>query len=201
MSQTIPFVKPVRVGNYKLWRGRFAINSGSDKTDIACIHISNLDGSWMVRIPSTMALYGVIMDGYAMDDEKQRDLFLRTVFDNIYSLGTSSSVFLHDAFSFVIQMVSSPYLLLPEKEMVKRMKANLKKDGLDKKKAEALISDMCGYRTQLYELLDKKIGMLIDDYEMSLELQREDEETAQKLLDQDEKAMQAMSIVNEEKPQ
>ena len=43
----IPFGRAVRVGNFKLWRGNYRIDSGKGHSYLECVHISSLDGSWM----------------------------------------------------------------------------------------------------------------------------------------------------------
>lgn len=194
---TIPFVKAVRVGNYKVWRGKYVL--GQVKID--CLHISNLDGSWMMRIPATMSLYGVICDGYATEDEKLREQFLGMIFKNIYTIGTSASEALHDAFSILSEMFIFPYLFLSEKEMVKRMKDGVKKYGFDKKDIEGQIKEMVQYRKDLYELIEKKRDEVIDDFERHLEIAHAAEPEAEKEMEQDAIAEQAMEILNEDKTQ
>lgn len=172
-SSIIPFGKAVRVGNFKLWRGNYVLQDGKSKTPIECVNVSNLDGSWMVRIPATCTLFSTICNGYATIDEKLREDFLGMIFTNCYNVCTSGSEALHDAFSFLQEMMSFPYLLLPEKEMVKRMENGMKEFGFDKKRVKEHIGKLCEYRRQLYELIERKKDGLIEDYERQQALQRE----------------------------
>lgn len=188
----IPFVKAVRVGNFKLWRGKYVM--GQVKID--CLHVSNLDGSWMMRIPATMSLYGVICNGYATEDEKLREQFLGMIFKNLYTIGTSASESLHDAFSILSEMFIFPYLFLSEKEMVKKMKEGYKNYGFDKKKVEEQINNMVEYRKELYKLIEKKRDELIDDYERHLAIAHAEEPEAEKQLEQDAIAEEAMEMLN-----
>ena len=194
----IPFIKPVRVGNFKLWRGKYVLKSGKDSSEIECIHVSNLDGSWMIRIPSTMSLFATICNGYATVDKELRNNFLGMILSNIYNIGTSSSEALHDALFFLTEMMTFPYLLLPEKEMQKRMEKAMKARGFDKGKRKEHIGRMCDYRKQLYELVERKKERLIDEYERQQGLQLEYERVAEaEDLKNDELAEQSIEILNE----
>lgn len=197
-KNTIPFVKAERVGNFKLWRSKYSLQSGKDKTMVDCLHISNLDGSWMIRIPSTMTLYGTICQGFELP-EKQRNEFLGMMFGNIYAIGTSSNEAIHYGFNILFEMMSFPYLMLPEKEMVKRMKDGLKAMGIDKKESERQVKEMCEYRKDLYAIISKNISSLIDDFEAQRAARAAKESEAQKQLEQDAIAEQAMEVLNENK--
>ena len=194
----IPFVKAVQVGNYKLWRSKYALSRGKEKNEIECLHVSNLDGSWMVRIPATMPLYGTICIGYTLE-EKQRNEFLGSIFKNIYTLGTSSSEALHHGYSILYEILSYPYLLLSEKEMVNRMKAVFKDAGISKKDSDEQIEKMTVYRKQLYELIEKLKNGLLEDYERQNALQKEYKRISEEEdLKKDDIAGQAMEILEEQ---
>lgn len=194
----IPFVKPVRIGNFRLWRSRYTIKDGREKADIECLHVSSLDGAWMVRIPSTMSLFAVICDSYATTDTEMRDGFLSMVFTNMYNIGTSASAALHDGFFLLSEMMTFPYLLLPEKEMRERMEKGMKELGIDKAKRREHISRMCEYRRELYSLIDKKLSALISDYEAQQAERRAMEEESMKKVEQDELAEQAAEVLQQE---
>lgn len=194
----IPFDKAVRVGNFKLWRGNYTIASGKEKTSIECVHVSSLDGAWMVRIPSTSEMFGFVMSQYATVDETLRENIFGMVFTNMYNCCLIPSPALHDAFNFLVEMMSFPYNLLPEKEMEKRMKENMKKLGVDKQKAKEHITKMMEYRKGLYELIERKRDSFIAEYERQQAERWAKEEEAQKQLEQDEIAQQAMEILNKE---
>ena len=190
----IPFVKAARVGNFKVWRSRITV-SGMDSKSVEAINVSNLDGSWKVQIPQTMMMFGTISQGFAVDDEQRREQFLGAVFGNIYNISTNSSVALHDGLCFLTEMLTFPYMLLDEKEMVKRMKAVYKADGVDKKDADSQIEEMVAYRSRLYELIGKKKADYLEEYERQRLERREKEPDALKQLEQDALAEQAMEVL------
>ena len=197
-SLVIPFGKAARVGNFKLWRGNYVIGSGKDRTILECVHVSSLDGSWMVRIPSTSQMFSTIANSYATTDETIRDNFLGMLFSNFMNVTNVPSEALHDAFFFLVEMMSFPYMLLSEKEMEKRMKEQLRDSGMEKDKAKEHISKMMDYRRQLYELIERKKTAYIEEYERQQAERRGKEDEAQKQLEQDEIAEQAIDILNKE---
>lgn len=214
---TIPFVKAVQVGNYKLWRSKVKIaidpsdedrkkvreESGGKRRaatrtiDMEQIHVSNLDGSWSVTIPQTSMMYANICEGYAIANEKERDSYLTMIFGNFINVTLNTNQALHDGLYFLTEMLTYPYLLLPEKEMEKRMKTGYKAAGIDNATAKKQIGDMIKYRRELYEHLDKKIADYLAFYESELEKGRLKEEESQEALRQDEIAEQAMDVINE----
>lgn len=212
----IPFVKPARVGNFKLWRSKTSLSyvptdedrakvreeSGvkkeavTRKLDIEVINISNLDGSWKVCIPQTMMMFATIAQGFAVENETQREQFLCSVIGNIYNISTNPNEYLHDALSFLTEMMTYPYMLLSEKEMKERMENGLKEFGWDKAKRKDHIGKMVEYRKQLYDLIEKKKSAYIEDYERQQAERRAKEEESLKALEQDEIAEQAMEVLN-----
>lgn len=213
----IPFGKAMRVGNYKIWRSRTSVSympteeqrkkvreeSGGTKKavpakfEIDVLNVSNLDGTWSVKIPSTINMYANILLAFD-EEEKRRDEFLTMLFGNMLSVCTVSNPYVHDAFNFLMSIMQNPYMLLSEKEMVKKFKEGFKKAGeKDKKKIDAYIEQMCKMRTQLYEMVEKKKADFIADYEADLERARQREEKAQEDLKHDELAEQANDILNE----
>lgn len=193
----IPFGKAVRVGNFKLWRGNYVMASGKERTSIECVHVSSLDGSWMVRIPSTSTMFGFICSQYATVDENIRENILGMIFTNMANVCSMSSPALHDGFWLLSEMMTFPYMLLPEKEMEKRMKENMSKLGIEKNKAKEHIGKMIDYRRQLYELIERKKAAFLEEYERQQAERWASEENAQESLHQDELAEQAMDILSE----
>ena len=194
----IPFGKAARVGNFKLWRGNYVIGSGKEKTAIETVHVSDLDGGWTVRIPETSPSFGFICNQFATVDETLRDNILGMVFTNMRNLCLTPSEALHDAFWFLSEMMTFPYMLLSEKEMEKRMKESMKASGMEKDKAKEHIAQMMDYRRQLYELIERKKTAYIEEYERQQKERWEKEPEAQKQLEQDEIAEQAIDILNKE---
>lgn len=194
----IPFGKAVRVGNFKLWRGNYTIASGKEKTSIECVHVSSLDGAWMVRIPSTSQMFAMIASQYATVDEELRERFLGMVFTNMRNICLTPSEALHDVMFFLTEMMTFPYLLLSEKEMERRIKENMKTLGVDETISKEHVTKMIEYRRQLYDLIERKKDAYIAEYERQQAERWAKEEEAQKQLEQDEIAQQAMEILNKE---
>ena len=195
----IPFGKAVRVGNFKLWRGNYVIGRGKDRTGIECVHVSSLDGSWMVRIPSTSQMFSTIANSYATTDETIRDNFLGMLFSNFMNVTNVPSEALHDAFFFLTEMMTYPYLLLSEDEMVKRMSDGLYKYGMPDDSAKAHIEKMVEKRRGLYELIEKKKILYIEDYERQLAERRAKAPDEEKQMDDDEMADKAFDILTKGK--
>jgi hypothetical protein len=200
-GRSIPFVKPARVGNYKLWRSRSVIpaghGDGSGKkggVGIETINVSNLDGSWSVRIPQTSGMYGVITAAYA--EGSGHDVFLKGIFRNMMSVCLIENVYIHDAFNFLLDIMQYPYMLLPEKEMEKRMRETLKAEGWDKARIKDYISKMTGHRQELYSLVDDKIQRFVADYEDIMRSGRQKSDEAERQMDQDDLADQALDVLN-----
>ena len=194
----IPFKKAVRIGNFKLWRSKFPLKTGKESMDVDCINVSNLDGSWMVRIPSTMSIYGLICQSYDTTDSEMREQFLGMLFTNQYNICTCGSEALHDSLFFLTEMLTFPYLLLSEKEMSKRMDKAMKELGYDKKRRKEHIGKMIDYRAGLYELIEEKKRRCIEDYERQQALQREYGRTSEEEdLRREDIADEAMDILDQ----
>lgn len=172
VKNSIPFVKPVRVGNFKLWRSKTVIGKGKDKLDIEAINVSNLDGTWSVRIPATFEMFGMIVAAYQWynsdnDEEKKRgEDYLFTVFSNMMYVSSVCNGFYHRG----VQMVSTVYAypdVLRDKKKFKSLK----------KEAEGTIKRFLEWRKDY------------DEYLRSLE-------PSGKELMQDEIAEKAMNILN-----
>ena len=167
----IPYVKPVRIGNFKMWRSRYRIDKG-DKTGLDCINVSTMDGAWMVRVPSTSAMYATFTSAWNTADEDIRQQFLGMLTTNMYNISSINSEALHDAFFFLQEEI-----------------------GGDKDKFEKHIEKMCEYRRKLYELIEQKKARFIAEYERQIAERRAKEEDADKQLRQDEIAEQAMEML------
>lgn len=194
---TIPYGKAVRVGNYKLWRGKYVL-SGKEKASIDCIYVSSLDGTWMTRIPATSGMFTTICNGYATtEDDNLRAEFLGMIFCDMYDICNRSSEALHDAFHFLLEMTQFPYLLLSEKEMSRRMKSTMQAAGIGKEQQKEHIAKMVEYRRGLYELIERKKDAFLETYERQLAEAREKESESLDALRHDEIAEQAVDILNE----
>lgn len=171
-NKTIPFIKPVRVGNFKLWRSKTSIGKGKDKMDIEAINVSNLDGTWSVRIPATFEMFGMVVEAYQWynsdnpDEKKRGEDYIFTIFSNMMYVSSVCNSFYHRG----VQMVSTVYAypdVLRDKKKFKSLK----------KEAEGTIKRFLEWRK---------------DYDKYLESL----EPTEKELMQDEIAEKAMNILN-----
>ena len=192
----IPFSKAVRVGNFKLWRSNYALVHGKEKAIIECVNVSSIDGSWMVRIPSTSAMYGFICNQYATTDPNIKENILGMVFTNFYNIVNTPSPVLHDSLFFLVEMMSFPYLILSEEEMGRRMAEGLRADGMSDEKANEHITKMLEYRRKLWELIEKKKDAFIADYELQQAERRNNASESKKEMEQEELAEEAMKNLN-----
>jgi hypothetical protein len=144
-------------------------------------------------------MYAFFLSQYATVDETMRDNILGMLLTNMLNICLTPSVALHDALFFLTEMMTFPYNLLPEKEMVRRMKENMKKLGVDKKKAEDHISKMVEYRHGLYDLIERKKADYIAEYERQQEERWAGEAEAEKQLAEDDIAEQALNVLSDEK--
>ena len=140
----IPFGKSVRVGNFKLWRSRIVleflptrdmlkeedkvrldkgeIKLKKQKESIEAINISNLDESWMVRIPQTYEMFVMISqcyEWYMSDDEKAKQRgedFLTTVFGNMQFVSSITNGYYQEGCFMVAAAYSDPTLLSDKKK-------------------------------------------------------------------------------------
>ena len=190
----IPFNKPARVGNFKLWRTNFMlefmpsrdmlseedqvrldkgeIKLKKQRTSIECINISNLDGSWMTRIPQTWEMYGMLTlawqwyNGDNEDEKKRGKDYFTTVLSNMAFCGSISNEYYHQALMMIATAYAYPVLLSDKKKF---------KDF--SKEAENLIKDFLSWRKDF----DKRVNRPLTEEE-----QRQ-EEAAQQIMEEMEK--------------
>lgn len=126
-KREIPFVKPVRIDNYKLWRSRckmtvtpseedkekvFKDSGGKKKAvsktyDIEQINISTLDGTWQVKIPATWDMFGMIRDLFAEGDYAR----LSTILANMMYSSVIANGYFHEALRKIVFCYVSPSML------------------------------------------------------------------------------------------
>ena len=173
-SSNIPFVKPVRVGNFKLWRSKFQVSAYPDldeeqvkrmvaekgrvrkeKFDVECINVSNLEGTWKVQVPSTFEMYSVLNALYAdfaSDDaklkERSRNLFA-TILGNMMYAATIGNGYYHRALEMVTTCYAYPNILNKKDERHKKFK----------KDVSALIDAFLSWR----KLWDKAVEERLDE--------------------------------------
>lgn len=135
----IPFGKPARIGNFKIWRSKMELTFTPDITEkemdgkgrtvvrkqketIECINISNLDGTWMTRIAETFEMFVMLTecyDWYMSDDEeaKQRgEDYLTTVLSNLLWVSNITNGYYHEGVFMVGMAYAHPELLTDKKK-------------------------------------------------------------------------------------
>lgn len=126
-GRKIPFGKPARVGNYKLWRSRCTIGKGKDKDYIEQICVGNLDGSWQVKIPATFEMFTILWELYA-DPAKQS--ILASYLNNMAFATITGNGYFQRAVELVAIIYANPSLLDKKddkhKELVKNADALIK---------------------------------------------------------------------------
>lgn len=136
-QSAIPFGKPARIGNFKIWKSKFELVSDPteeqrkkvfeeskgkkkavrQKLTIDCINVSILDGSWMVRIPQTFEQFAMLSLAYSWSlsedkDEQVKGLdYLRTAISNMYYVSCICNGFFHHGVEMVTSAYADPDLL------------------------------------------------------------------------------------------
>lgn len=121
-KRKIPFIKPARVGNYKLWRNKVVAGTGKDKLDIELICVSDLEGLWQTRIPATSEVFAILAQLY--EDERNNGA-LSSIFTNMLAMSSICNGFFHRAVQMCMSIYFNPDLLRKKKErkdLVKEVK-------------------------------------------------------------------------------
>jgi len=120
---TIPFGKPARIGNFKIWKSKYTFDRDADGKKIKpqivgdCINVSILDGSWMVRIPQTFEQFAMLSLAYSWSlsedkDEQVKGLdYIRTAISNMYYVSCICNGFYHHGVEMVTSAYADPELL------------------------------------------------------------------------------------------
>lgn len=136
--RVIPFVKPARIGNFKLWRSKFKMTvtpteadkervfkeSGGKKKavsksyDIEQINVSDLDGGWQIKIPATYSMFGMINQLFAENEDAR----IATILGNMMFASVIPNGYFHTAITMVSNIFSDPTMLTDEKEFEKLKK-------------------------------------------------------------------------------
>jgi len=140
----IPYVKAVRVSNFKLWRTKHNLKVKNQKLTIECINISIPDGLWSVRIPATFEIFAMIRDLYAMSqsdndiDKAFANSHLPTFLNNIFFASSVGNGYFHSGLSLVAKVYTEPASLNDEKfrEQVKNFCAAFS-DWVEKNRQDA----------------------------------------------------------------
>lgn len=147
-NSSIPFVKPSRVGNFKLWRSRFQMSvepsfeerkDASEtrgrvrrkKMDIECINVSNLDGTWKVQIPATFEMFSVLDMLYADyygepgESKDRAESILACLLGNMMYASTIGNGYYHRALEIVATCYAHPDILREDSESNADLKKNV----------------------------------------------------------------------------
>lgn len=135
-ERKIPFVRPARVGNYKVWRNKTTVGKGKDRYNVEQICISDLEGLWQVRIPETNVMFAAISGLYA---DESLTPSLSTIFSDMLMVTSIPNGYFHRAVQMCSAMYFNPDLLRDRKE---------RKDMV--KEAKKLVDDFLGWR-DVYE--------------------------------------------------
>ena len=148
----IPFVKPVRIGNFKLWRSKFQMQVYPDldeesrkrmvqekgkvrkeSVNIECVNVSNLDGTWKVQIPSTFEMFAVLdslysdySGGIGEKMERARSVF-PCLLGNMMYASTIGNGYYHRAVEMVTTCYAYPNMLDKKSDEWKDLKKDTSK--------------------------------------------------------------------------
>lgn len=149
--RAVPFAKAARVGNFKLWRSKYVKKTSDGHVGIECVHVSDLDGAWSVRIPETYEMFGIIMSLYndATDElnivlSAQARTIIEKIVGNMMYASVIGNGYYHRALTLVTTIYANPHLLSEdEREGLLEEVTHLKDDFLEWRKGyDALTEQM-----------------------------------------------------------
>ena len=100
-ERKIPYIGVARVGNFKLWKARVR----ERKSDV--LHISDMDGTWGVKIPQTYLSFTMIEEAY----KEGNDEFLKTCLANMNFVTAITNGFYQQGVAMVGHAYMKPELL------------------------------------------------------------------------------------------
>lgn len=118
----IPSGRPARMGNFRLWKTLTVVGKGKSKTNVECINVSDLDGTWLVRIPQTYEMFGMLTVAYQwsqsedMEERRRGNGFIRTAISNMFYVSSVCNGFFHHGIEMVAAAYANPTLLKDTKE-------------------------------------------------------------------------------------
>lgn len=118
----IPFGRPARMGNFRVWRSTVVVGKGKAKNGIECINVSNLDGTWLVRIPQTFEMFGMLTVAYQWansenaEERRRGDGFIRTALSNMAYVSMVCNGFFHHGVEMIAAAYANPSLLQDTEE-------------------------------------------------------------------------------------
>jgi len=121
IERPIPFGKAARAGNFKLWRSRYEIRSAEGDASLECIHVSDLDGAWSVRIPETYEMFGILMSLYNDSTDElniamsaQAAGAMAALLSNMMYASVIGNGYFHRALTLVATLYANPQMLSEE---------------------------------------------------------------------------------------
>jgi hypothetical protein len=113
----IPFGRPAKMGNFRLWKSSIVVGKGKAKVNVECINVSDLEGTWLVRIPQTYEMFGMLTVAYQwsqsddMDARRRGEGFIRTAISNMFYVSNVCNCFFHHGIEMVAAAYANPSLL------------------------------------------------------------------------------------------
>lgn len=157
--KAIPFVTPVRLGNFKVWR--------SVQSDIEQMNVSDLEGGWQVTIPATYSMHALLARLYA----EERDDAMDMIFCNMLAATAIDNGYFQEALRMIAVAYANPSLLTRKDKQHKAFR----------KDAERLIKDFLKWRKEYDRFVEQyaPTGREIDEdsyAEQSAEILKEKDE-------------------------
>ena len=106
-NREIPFGKPARVGNFKVWRSKKLIGKKRNKNEIEQINVSTLDGEWQVKIPSTTGMFSMLTGLFSRGDDGR----LSHLFTNMFGATVTANGYYHHGLSMLNIIYTNPRFL------------------------------------------------------------------------------------------
>ena len=124
-KREIPFGRPARVGNFKIWRSRKMFGRGKNKIPVEQINVSTLDEEWQIKIPATFEIFAMIRDLFA-DNTEQRTAQLSTILGNMLYASCIPNGYYQRAINLCATIYANPNLLNDDDERHEDMMNNVR---------------------------------------------------------------------------
>lgn len=116
-DRVIPFVKPARVGNFKVWRSKKTMGAGRSRMDVEQINVSDLEGLWQVKIPATSTMFGLVRDLYAdAEAHEKNEQYLLLFFSDMLYASCIANGYFHRGIKLLAEAYANPDILMEGKE-------------------------------------------------------------------------------------
>lgn len=118
----IPSWRPARMGNFRLWKTLTVVGKGKSKTNVECINVSDLDGTWLVRIPQNYEMFSMLTIAYQWansenaEERRRGDGFIRTALSNMAYVSMVCNGFFHHGVEMIAAAYANPSLLQDTEE-------------------------------------------------------------------------------------